>query len=72
MIDETPLTFGKYRDETPNDIAEEDPQYLVWLYDTLKTKFCTKKLRNECEDFVEDSWEDEKEMDNFYEHDGWG
>lgn len=71
LLDDRELTFGKYNGDTPNEIALEDPQYLVWMYDTLNTKFCTKRLRNECEEFDEDSWEDEKEQDEFYGFDGW-
>jgi len=70
LLDDTELTFGKYKGETPNEIAEEDPQYLMWMYDTLNTKFCTKKLRDQCEDCSLESWEADKEADEFHGFDG--
>lgn len=47
--DDTPLTFGKYRGETPNEIAEKDGSYIVWLYDKINPKVCTKALALACE-----------------------
>ena len=69
-LDNKPLTFGKYEGETPNEIAEHNPQYIVWMYDNLDYKNCTLDLRNECEEMH--SFEDEKEMDNDFGFDGWG
>jgi len=71
LLDDRELTFGKYKGDTPNEIALEDPQYLMWMYDNLNTKFCTKGLRNACEDTSYDSWEDEKEIDGIFGYDGW-
>ena len=34
-IDDMPLTFGKYKGETPNEIAEHDDQYICWLYENI-------------------------------------
>lgn len=47
-LDETPLTFGKYKGMTPNEIAEEDEDYLVWAYETLDIKPCSKALYLAC------------------------
>jgi uncharacterized protein (DUF3820 family) len=48
--DHTPLKFGKYKGRTPNDVAEIDPQWLVWAYNNvLNFPVCTKLLANECE-----------------------
>ena len=32
--DNEPLTFGKHRGMTPNEIFYDDPQYLIWLKKT--------------------------------------
>ena len=47
-IDETPLTFGKYKGQTPEQIAEENPSYLIWAYENLDNKPCTKLLYYAC------------------------
>lgn len=26
------ISFGKYKDEELEDVLEDDPQYLVWMY----------------------------------------
>jgi hypothetical protein len=38
MLDFTPLTFGKYRGKTPEYVAENDPGYLRWMYETVTDK----------------------------------
>lgn len=35
--DDIPLTFGRYKDMTPNEIIVDDPQYLIWLKKTGST-----------------------------------
>jgi hypothetical protein len=35
MLDFTPITFGKYRGKTPEWVAENDPGYLRWMYETV-------------------------------------
>lgn len=51
-LDHMPLTFGKYKDQTPSSIAEEDPGYIVWLYDTwidkLNPPLCSPVLAADC------------------------
>jgi uncharacterized protein (DUF3820 family) len=49
MIDNTPLTFGKYRGKTPEQVAEVDESYIVWMYDNVMPKPCSKELRDACE-----------------------
>jgi len=72
LLDDTSLTFGKHKGSTPNEIAGHTPSYIVWLFDNLDTKFCTKKLRDACEEISSESdWNDEKDMDTFYNFDGW-
>ena len=48
-LDEQPLTFGEYRGYTPEQIAASDPEYIVWLYDSMKEKLCSRPLRELCE-----------------------
>ena len=71
-LDEEELTFGKYKGRTPLQIADEDPQYIVWMYDNLDNKYCTEALRDECEEVASLSYEDEKELDDWYGLHGWG
>jgi hypothetical protein len=47
-IDEQVLTFGKYQGKTPEQIADVDPDYIVWLYDSHKEKYCSRPLRELC------------------------
>ena len=71
-LDNKELTFGKYIGSTPLQIAETDPQYIVWMYDNLDYKHCTEALRDECEEIASLDYESEKEMDNDFGFDGWG
>lgn len=49
QLDHTPLTFGKYKGKTPDQVSNYDPNYLVWLYDTVTDKpTCSKLLRDAC------------------------
>lgn len=48
------MTFGKHERETPNEIAKDNPSYIVWLFDNLDTKYCTKKLRDSCEGVIDE------------------
>jgi len=70
LLDDTPLTFGRLAGNTPNQIANVEPSYIVWLYENLDKRVCTTKLYEECKNIVED-YESDKELDNFYEYDGW-
>lgn len=72
LPDDTPLTFGKYKGQTPTQVSGDDPNYIVWMYDTLDTKFCSKRLRELCQDTTCDSWEAEREIDGELGYDGWG
>jgi len=48
-LDKEPLKFGKYKGQTPNDIASEDPGYIVWAYENITPKICSKDLAQCCE-----------------------
>ena len=71
FVDNMPLEFGKHQGKTPNEIAEIDPSYIVWLYDNLEEKFVTRALRDMCEEAAYDDYETNKEIDGFYGFDGW-
>lgn len=56
-IDTIPLSFGKYINRTPEEIAETDGQYIVWMYDNITPKKCTKQLRDYCEQDIREEEE---------------
>ena len=47
-LDHTPLTFGAHRGRTPADVAESDPSYILWMYDSIYPHQCSLVLRNDC------------------------
>lgn len=53
-----PLTFGKYKGYTPEEIAEHDPSYIVWLYDNVVGQYCSRELRDLCETDLTDKYAD--------------
>jgi len=48
-VDEVCLTFGKYRGMMPCDVSIIDPQYIVWMYHTVKPVPCSHELMLECQ-----------------------
>ncbi len=48
ILDKTLLTFGKYRGMTPDEVSEQDPSYVVWMYETIKPKKCSSFLYESC------------------------
>lgn len=48
-LDHTPLTFGKYAGQTPDEISEHDPSYIVWMYNTIRPHKCSEWLKEACE-----------------------
>lgn len=71
FVDNMPLEFGKHQGKAPNEIAEIDPSYIVWLYDNLDAKFVTRSLRDFCEEAAMEDYEAQKEADMYYGLDGW-
>lgn len=64
LLDKTPLTFGKHQGRTPEEIANGgDQSYIVWLYENVNPKKCSKELYLACE--MDDR--EEKESHNFGE-----
>lgn len=48
-LDHTPLTFGKHKGLTPDQVSEDDPGWLVWAYENVKNRdVCSKTLYDTC------------------------
>lgn len=58
-IDKTPLAFGKYKGQTPVEVASTEPSYVVWMYENVKPRPCSKSLYRYCVEEVQESWQDE-------------
>lgn len=43
-IDDIPLTFGKFKRRTPKEIARIKPDYIVWMWETLRDPPCSEEL----------------------------
>lgn len=56
-LDHTPLTFGKYKGQTPDEVSESDPAYIVWMYNNIKPKKCSAWLAEACK--VEQYYEED-------------
>lgn len=70
LLDHSPITKGKYKGKTPNQISELDPSYLVWAYKNWSPKPCSKLLADSCrEDGYDpdegDAWEDRTDEPHF-------
>lgn len=61
-LDHTPLDFGKYRGQTPDQIAAIDPGYVVWLRREVYPPIVSRLLASECE----------KELPSRYSPVDWG
>jgi hypothetical protein len=68
-LDHTVMAFGKYKDKkTPEQVAEENPSYLVWAYETVKNRpVCSEVLYRECKKTASKSIAD-REYDDEEEH----
>ena len=64
-LDKTPLTFGKHRGKTPDEISEIDPSYIVWLYNNIKPHKCSEWLKEVCQ---QEQYEDEDDDTNEIEY----
>lgn len=43
-IDTIPLSFGKHKGRTPNQICGNDPRYIIWIFENIKPAPCSKDL----------------------------
>lgn len=48
VLDHLVLGFGKYRSMSPSVIAEFDPSYIVWMYETISPRRCSEELYIGC------------------------
>lgn len=66
-LDHTPLTFGKYQGQTPDEVSEEDPKYICWMYENVKNKpTCSRTLYNVClsdADYIPKQYRGPQELD---------
>lgn len=48
--DKEPLGFGKYPFSSPENIADKDPQYIIWLYENHSDgkNIVSRNLYNAC------------------------
>jgi hypothetical protein len=54
-IDDRPLSFGKYKGQSPNEIAEDDPSYITWIYENVEPCPVSTELYEACAlDIAED------------------
>ena len=52
-LDHTPIGFGKHKGKTPEEIAELDPEYLIWAKrGGLKISICSDALFRATKDDV--------------------
>ncbi len=67
-IDEKPLKFGKYRGKTPDEISDLDQGYIIWMYENIVPKPCSKALYEACQ---QDAYEDDYErgVDHYFGQD---
>ena len=65
--DTEPFLFGKHEGLSPEKIVEDDPEWLVWAYENIKTRraygfpICSKTLYLAAKDKIEDPEEDHYE-----------
>lgn len=65
-LDKRILTFGKYRGHTPNEVADMDYRYIIWMYETVKPCPCSRSLYLACRDIADEYADD---FDDLYPHD---
>lgn len=68
--DNLPLEFGKYKGFTPNEIAEHDPHYMIWVYENITNQVVSRNLVDRCRSAIT-SYEEERLDDLYYGIDEW-
>lgn len=41
-IDNIPLSFGKFKGKTPNEICEQQPSYICWMWEEMDDAPCSE------------------------------
>lgn len=62
-VNAQPLRFGKYKGKTPNEIAKNDPSYIVWMWDKIKDPPVTRDLVLDCEHLVQEGRDEDRDCD---------
>jgi hypothetical protein len=60
-VDDTPLSFGRYRGQTPEEIVRRDPQYVLWLYET-HPRLVSRQLYLAADSEVEEECDEVEEL----------
>lgn len=47
-LDDTPITFGKYKGKTPDEISDVDPKYIIWLWEDTNLGVCSEAMYDYC------------------------
>lgn len=64
-IDHTPLTFGKYKGKTAEEVSIKDPAYIVWMFKNVSGKnTCSEALYRDCLQEIEEL--QDQEFENIY------
>ena len=50
QLDFTPLTFGMHSGKTPDEISSYAPAYIVWLYENVNPRKCSRALYLACQE----------------------
>lgn len=59
ILDHTPLLFGKHKGSTPSQVADIDPTWLIWAYETIHDKrICSRALYDACKEDAEDGFDE--------------
>lgn len=61
LLDKSRLQFGKHRGKTPREVAQVDPNYVVWMYMEVKPTPCSRDLFLTCSEAPE--YDDPSELD---------
>jgi len=64
-VDDTPLTFGKFKGKSPEEVSDIKPDYLVWVAETFSTAIpFSEGMYNFCKAEVAKKKNREKEANN--------
>ena len=69
-LDHTPLPFGKYKGKTPDEVSEDDPGYIKWVYENIKPKKCSQWLYEVCVNQMTED-DDDDDTEELYPNENW-
>ncbi len=53
-FDKIPLSFGKYKGKTPEEICKEDPAYIEWMERKFRFDYFSRDLWKDALSMLED------------------